>query len=160
MSDEAKVSRVLAWYARYVDARDGTTQKSLFTDDVVLEIFCNVNGERKLTYGPTTGSNVIEHATNHVLPKHPPGGWSHHFTMDHIVEIDGDTAKLNAQFFTTKAFAILEPEGGWPEGTYGSQGRLTIEGTGYYECDLKKVDGEWKISHHRVINDLPWIFPK
>src|SRR6202051_1560338 len=33
-----------------------------------------------------------------MMQPHPAHGWSHHTTHDHIIEVDGDNATIDAQF--------------------------------------------------------------
>jgi hypothetical protein len=36
-----------------------------------------------------------------MMKPHPSRGWSHHTTHDHIIDVNGDDATLDAQFVPT-----------------------------------------------------------
>jgi SnoaL-like domain len=92
------------------------------------------------------------------MKPHPPRGWSHHTTHDPIIEVNGDTGTLDAQFVVFNVVGAEKPEGGWPEGASGAQGTITPIETGYYRPILKKVDGRWMMAQHRIYLDLPMAF--
>lgn len=149
MVEEMIVSEVLARYVRAVDRRDGKAVASLFTEDSLTEMFENFNGEH-VKWGELKGSSQVEYAFGTLMLPHPKGGWSHHTTMDHIVKIEGDQAHLNAQFIMFLVRANEQPaDPSVPRG-----GTITPRESGYYDVDLKKINDEWKIVHHRVIIDF------
>jgi SnoaL-like domain len=78
---------------------------------------------------------------------------------DHIIEADGDRAHVNAQFVVFEVRAAARPADGWPEGAFGAQGTVRPIESGYYDTDLHRVDGEWKIIGHRVLMDMPYAIP-
>ena len=47
------------------------------------------------------------------------------------------------------------PADGRPESAFGAQGTVRPIESGYYDTDLRRVDGEWKIVHHRILMDMP-----
>jgi hypothetical protein len=71
----------------------------------------------------------------------------------------GDDATLDAQFVVFNVVGDERPAGGWPEGAFGAQGRITPIETGYYQPRLRRVDGAWKITNHRIVLDLPMALP-
>ncbi|MYV45226.1 hypothetical protein [Streptomyces sp. SID2888] len=73
--------------------------------------------------------------------------------------MDGDRAHINAQFIVFRVQADARPAGGWPEGTFGAQGTVAPIESGYYDTDLRHIDGVWKIVHHRVLLDMPLVLP-
>jgi ketosteroid isomerase-like protein len=139
MSDERKVQEVLARYVRATDRRDGKRQGALFTDDAVVRIQVKAGPDHYEPFGePLIGGAGVEYAVTNLMPAHPEGGSSHHTTMDHIVDVDGDRAHLNAQFIVYRVRAsTIEP----------------VE-SGYYDTDLRRLDGEWKIVKHTVLLDM------
>lgn len=52
------------------------------------------------------------------------------------------------------------PRGGWAEDTFGSQGTVQPIESGYYDTDLRLIDGEWKIVGHRILLDMPYVIPE
>ncbi|MFD8307878.1 nuclear transport factor 2 family protein [Streptomyces sp. NPDC059690] len=160
MSDERKIQEVLARYVRATDQRDGKTQGALFTDDAVVQSFSRTGpGSHAPVAPPMTGGAAVEYAVDHYMAPHPVGGASHHVTADHIIEVDGDRAHMNAQFIVFRVQAAARPEGGWAEGTFGSQGTVQPIESGYYDTDLRRIDGEWKIVGHRILLDMPYVIP-
>ncbi|HTF48357.1 MAG TPA: nuclear transport factor 2 family protein [Pseudonocardia sp.] len=96
-------------------------------------------------------------AANFMAP-HPPLGSSHHVTADHMIEVDGDTARLNAQYVAFEVRGGAPPAGGWPAGALGVQGTVRPIEVGYYDTELRLVHGAWKITRH-VLQDLPFALP-
>jgi ketosteroid isomerase-like protein len=160
MSDERKVQEVLARYVRATDRRDGKGQGSLFTDDATVQVFIKTGPDAYEPFGgPIIGGAGVEHAVANLMAPHPEGGSSHHATSDHVIEADGDRAHVNAQFVVFEVRAASRPAGGWPEGAFGAQGTVRPVESGYYDTDLRRVDGEWKIVRHRVLMDMPIAVP-
>ena len=60
-----------------------------------------------------------------------------HMTLNHLYDVDCDRATGRA----TTVVSIATPSG------------YKIMGQGAYHDDLRKVNGEWKIRHRRVVND-------
>ena len=60
-----------------------------------------------------------------------------HMTLNHLYDVDGDRATGRA----TTVVSIATLSG------------YKIMGQGAYHDDLRKVNGEWKIRHRRVVND-------
>lgn len=159
MSDEQQVRHVLARYVRATDARDGAAQGALFTDDAIVQIYTRAGDSYEPLGEPLIGGAGVHHAVDNFMAPHPERGTSHHVTADHLIEIDGDTAHVNAQVIAFEVRGDARPEGGWPAGALGAQGTVRPIESGYYDTDLRRVDGEWKIVHHRVLLDLPAAFP-
>jgi hypothetical protein len=160
MSDERKIQEVLAHYVRATDQRDGKTQGALFTDDATVQVSIKTGPDTYQPFGePLIGGAGVEYAVNNFMAPHPEGGSSHHVTADHIIEVDGDRAHLNAQFIVFSVQAFARPAAGWPEEARGAQGTVRPIESGYYDTDLRRVDGEWKIVAHRVLMDMPIAVP-
>jgi SnoaL-like domain len=160
MSDERKVSEVLARYVRTTDQRDGKAQGALFTDEAVVQIYTKTGRDSYEPLGlPLIGGAGVEYAVTNFMSPHPEGGSSHHTTFDHIIDVDGDRARLNAQFIVYKVQAFARPPEGWPTAVSGAQGTVGPIESGYYDIDLRRVDGEWKIVKHSVLLDMPFAVP-
>ncbi|MFJ2477818.1 nuclear transport factor 2 family protein [Streptomyces sp. NPDC087659] len=161
MSDERKVQEVLARYVRATDRRDGKVQGALFTDDAVVQIYVKTGADDYEAFGePLIGGAGVEFAVENFMAPHPEGGSSHHTTFDHIIDVDGDRAHLNAQFVVYAVQASARPADGWPAGVFGAQGTVRPIESGYYDTDLRRVDGEWKIVKHSVLMDMPIAVPE
>ncbi|MEU2622434.1 nuclear transport factor 2 family protein [Streptomyces sp. NPDC007157] len=158
MDDERAVAQVLARYVRAVDHRDGTAMSALFVADAVAESYYNNGGTRE-KLAELTGAETIGKAVAGLMAPHPPRGWSHHTTHDHIIEVDGDEATLDAQFVVFNIQGHERPAEGWPAGASGAQGTITPIESGYYRPRLRRVDGVWRIFHHTILLDQPLVLP-
>jgi hypothetical protein len=160
MSDERKVQEVLARYVRATDRRDGKTQGGLFTDEAVVQIYTKTGPDSYEPFGePLIGGAGVEYAVTNFMSAHLEGGSSHHTTLDHIIDVNGDHAHLNAQFIVYRVQASARPAEGWPAGVSGAQGTVRPIESGYYDTDLRRVDGQWKIVKHSVLMDMPIAVP-
>ncbi len=157
MSDEREVQEVLARYVRAADYRNGVAMGDLFLSDGRVDIFYN-NAGRPEQLGALVGPEAIAAAVTSMMKPHSPRGWSHHTTHDPIIEVNGDTATIDAQFVVFDVVGADKPANGWPKGAQGAQGTVTAIETGYYRPILKKVEGRWKMAHHRIYLDLPMAF--
>jgi len=157
MSDERKVQEILARYVRAADRRDGKSQGALFTDDAIVDVFVKTGPDAYQQIGePIGGGAGVAYAVDNFMAPHPEGGSSHHVTADHLIEVDGDRAHMNAHFVVFEVRALSRPADGWPEDAFGAQGTIRPIESGYYDTDLRRIDGEWKIVRHRVLHDMPY----
>lgn len=157
MSDERAVQQVLARYVRATDRRDGQALAALFTESGTVQIF-HKGIEQPETVGELVGREAISNAVSNMMKPHPSGGWSHHTTHDTIIEVNGDTATLDAQFIVFSVLGAEKPEGGWPAGTFGAQGNIIPIESGYYRPSLVRVGGSWFIESLKIYIDLPMAF--
>ena len=162
MSDEREVQEILARYVRAADRRDGAAEGALFTDDAIVQIYTKTGPDTRCPVGePMIGGESVRYAVeNFMAPR--SRAWvprSHHITADHIIEVRGDEAHMNAQFIVFRILGDARPADGWPEGALGAQGTVQPIESGYYDTDLRRIDGEWKIVHHRIWLDLPMALP-
>ncbi|MBS1181238.1 MAG: nuclear transport factor 2 family protein [Proteobacteria bacterium] len=158
MSDYQHVSEVLAHYVRAADRRDGRAMSALFLPEA--EVVINyVNAGMTERIGVLNGPDAIGDAVATMMKPHPPMGWSHHTTQDHLIYIDGDTATIDAQFVVFNTLGTPRPAGGWPPGILGLQGTVTPIEAGYYRTELRRVDGQWLIRRHQIDHDLPMALP-
>jgi SnoaL-like domain len=158
MSEERAIQQVLAKYVRGVDARDGAAVAELFTEAGRVEISYNHSGKLE-PLGELVGQEAIANAVSQMMRPHPARGWSHHATQDHIIEVNGDEATIDAQFVVFEARGKERPATGWPQGTFGAQGAITPIEAGYYRPILRRLDGVWKIDTLRIVHSLPMAFP-
>ncbi|MGG3574044.1 nuclear transport factor 2 family protein [Bacillus gobiensis] len=148
MTEETAVNNLLSRYVRATDARDGESLALLFTEDALIETYDNYNNQR-VKVGEMTGAAELVQLFKTLMPDHPEGGWSHHATMDRIVEIKENEATINAQFvmFSVQANNELVDKD-TPRG-----GSITPRESGYYQTKLKKFNDTWKIVHHKILLD-------
>jgi ketosteroid isomerase-like protein len=158
VSDERDVQQVLSRYVRAADHRDGHAMAALFEADAAVEIFYNRAGVPDKIAG-LQGAAAIGGAIAGLMKPHPPRGWSHHTTHDHMIEVDGDTATVDAQFVVFNTVGAERPTDGWPEGVSGAQGTITPIESGYYRSTMRRAQGRWKIAYHQVILDQPLALP-
>ena len=158
MSEERAVQQVLARYVRGTDARDGAAVAAVFTEDGRVEVSYNNSGKSE-PLGVLVGRDAIAAAVSQMMIPHPARGWSHHTTHDHIVDVNGDDATLDAQFVVFEVQGKKRPVAGWPEGVSGAQGTVQPIEAGYYRPILRRVDGAWKINTLRIVHTLPLAFP-
>jgi hypothetical protein len=157
MSEERAVQQVLPKYVRGADARDGAAVAALFTEAGRVEISYNNSGKLE-SLGELVGQEAIAAAVSQMMRPHPARGWSHHTTQDHIIEVDGDNATIDAQFVVYEVRGKERPVTGWPEGTFGAQGTVTPIESGYYRPILRLADGICKIDTLRIVMNLPLAF--
>jgi hypothetical protein len=158
MSEERAVQQVLAKYVRGVDTRDGAAVAALFTDTGRVEISYNNSGKSE-PLGELVGRDAIAAAMSQMMIPHPARGLSHHTTHDHIIDVNGDDATLDAQFVVFEVRGKERPATGCPEGAFGAQGTVQPIEAGYYQPILRRVDGAWKIDRLRIVHTLPMAFP-
>jgi hypothetical protein len=162
MSTENDIKEVVSRYTRAADQREGETMAKLFEADAVVEIHYHgsdgLDGGELL--GTLSGGAQIAAAMTTAMAPHPPLGWSHHTTYDHLVSVDSDSdeASIETQFITFDVVGTKKPKGGWPAGTFGAQGTITPIESGYYRFTFRRTDGIWRISHLDVIHDIPYVF--
>src|SRR5262249_34775906 len=115
MSDERKVEEVMAHYVRETDRRDGKALGALFTADAEVHTSTkDLSGEYHTVGEPLIGAAGVTYGIDHIMHPNPPGGSSHHTTSNHLVEIDGDRAHLNAQFIVFETRTADKPSGDSP----------------------------------------------
>src|ERR1700681_2908855 len=157
MSEERAVQQVLARYVRGTDARDGAAVAAVFTEDGRVEISYNNSGKSE-PLGELVGRETIAAAVSQMMKPHPARGWSHHTTHDHIIDVKGEDATLDAQFVVFEVLGKERPAAGWPEGASGAQGTIQPIEAGYYRPILRRVDGVWRITTLRITHSLPMAF--
>jgi hypothetical protein len=158
MTEERAVQQVIAKYVRGTDARDGAAVAGLFAKDGRVEISYNNSG-RLEPLGELVGQEMIAAAVSQMMKPHPARGWSHHTTHDHIIEVNGDAATLDAQFVVFEVRGKERPAAGWPDGAFGAQGTVEPIEAGYYRPILRRIDSVWKIATMRITLNIPMAFP-
>ncbi|MGW3160796.1 nuclear transport factor 2 family protein [Streptomyces sp. NPDC001089] len=155
MHDRFDIQDVLSRYVRATDERDVTALAGLFAEDGVFRFFSRSGTGKYRPIGkPFTGPKEIREFVAS-WPPLPERVYLHHLTTDHMIEVDGDEAIMNAQFMVVPAVAAAEPEGGWPQGLRGVQGSATPTMIGIYDAHLSRIDGAWKLTRFDVLHSLP-----
>ena len=155
MDDYQQVREVLARYVRATDHRDGAAMAALFEPDATVVInFHNAGQPEQLA--SLSGAEAIGAAVAGMMKPHPPRGWSHHTTHDHIIEVTGDEATMDAQLVVFNSVSLERPATGWPAGTAGAQGTVTPIESGYYRTRLRRTAGRWLIQHHAIDAATPY----
>jgi 3-phenylpropionate/cinnamic acid dioxygenase small subunit len=147
MSDEYQVREVLAKSVRAADRRNSAEYVELFADDFMYEVVLRW-GEDKIEQivGPIADRSELQALVDHPGLAYAKGGWQHHYTHDHLVEVDGNLAKINAQYLVVNTQITGE-----------NSSTTEVGPSGYYDLRLKKFDGEWKITEYHVVSDVPWV---
>jgi ketosteroid isomerase-like protein len=158
MSTENEIRRIVSRYTRAADRRDGEALAQLFEADAEVEVRYHRGPDGDELLGTLSGGAQIAKAMSTAMAPHPPLGWSHHTTYDHLVDVDGDEASIETQFITFDVVGIAKPEGGWPAGTFGAQGSIKPIESGYYRFTFRRTDGVWRIRHLGVSHDIPYVF--
>jgi hypothetical protein len=158
MNTENEITQIVSLYTRAADQRDGEALAKIFEADAVSEIYYRGPDGMELL-GTLSGGAQIAGAMSTAMAPHPPLGWSHHTTYDHLVTLDGDDdASIETQFITFDVVGVRKPESGWPESTFGAQGTIRPIESGYYAFTLHRTDGTWRIRHQVVTHDIPYVF--
>lgn len=129
--DKAAIIEVLNLYAFALDAHQWDLFDQLFTDDVVVDL-----GPAAVAWTDRTAFKQGFRNFHDTLDNHQ------HTMMGHLVHVDGDTAS---------AFSY----GNWLLIRDAAEGGPAWMGTGWYDDELVRIDGGWKIKK-RVCRLLSW----
>ena len=107
MSAENEITEIVSRYTRAADRRDGAAMAALFETDAVSEIYLHgpAGVDDREPLGKLTGAEQIEAAVTNAMAPHPPLGWSHHTTYDHLLTVNGDEASIETPS-TTSPYAF------------------------------------------------------
>ena len=83
---------------------------------------------------------------------------AHGDEVDDLIKTEVGSGRLK-EYVVFEVRGDARPPSGWPSGVAGAQGSVRPIECGYYDTDLRLIDGEWKIVHHRVLSDLPFAIP-
>ncbi len=123
IEDKLAIMELLAVYNHAIDYGDADAWLNTFTEDGVLE------GVGKPIEGIKGLTAFVEDYVQNASPMH-------HWTNNHIIDIDGDTAEHRSYFIIMKL-----------------ENPAAILATGRYKDKLKKIDGKWKFSLRDAIFD-------
>ena len=154
MTDKHAIQDVLSQYVRATDERDGDAQAKLFADNGMIRFFGRSGPEEyQLAGEPFIGAERIRRHMEGFPPR-PERTYQHHITTDHLIRVNGAEATRNAQFLVFSSVAAPKPEDGW-QAPPGVKGDITPIMIGYYDSDLRKIDGVWKLTRLDVKHSLP-----
>lgn len=157
MTDEAMIMNVLGQYTRAHDRRDPDAMAALFVPDATIEIVDAVGGSDQ-PLAKLEGRGPIHDAVRQMMAPHDEGAWSQNVISAPIITIDGDEAVIDAQFMVFSIIAAAVPDGGWPAGTFGAQGRIVPIEAGQYRPTMRRTTDGWAISVMRIEHRLPMAF--
>lgn len=127
--DELEPLRILkARYFRHLDRKEWDEFRTLFTDDVHVDVTDDVGADHGIREGRDRFVDGVMRMLDGVVTVH-------HGHMPELHLTDADTA--------TGIWA-MEDRLDWPDG------RVTT-GAGHYEEEYRRVGGEWKISRMRLV---------
>ena len=158
MGDRDEILEVLARYARALEERDGTAVAALFAPGGEFTLLGRYGRDGYVNAGVhVVGRDNIRAMIE--TGSMPPGRGMHYLTSDHIVEISGDEASMNAQFVAVESNADLHSESRWSAAAGIVQGTLALTMIGRYDSRLRRIDGRWLFTTHRVKHSLPIARP-
>lgn len=125
VADRIALQDVMLRYTKGVDERDMDLYRACFLDDVEV-----VGMAGETIHGLDAWMAFVEKALSRYGP-------TQHMLGPQLAAIDGDTAATRTD---VQALHVLKE----PEGKI-----FTLWAT--YKTDMKRVDGEWKISRHELV---------
>ncbi len=123
MTDRESIQRLVAIYARALDARDYETIADCFAPDATAE-FVGFSG-------PMNGREAID---AHMKKALGPLAITQHMFTNFIVDIDGDSATL-----------YCDAMGQHVTGT--GEDAVTYLSGGKYNAEMRRCDGQWKFQN-------------
>ena len=148
LNDVYRIQQIMATYSRAIDRHDGMTVACLFASDGMIELDWNDGGTPRLV-AERLDRGTIYYAAGHLYAARQPGAWDQHLIADPLIEVDGDAAKVEYRLLVVRSQS--DPKKIARGGVVGS---AAIRWSGYYQNELRKIDGVWKIVLQRAILDL------
>lgn len=150
IEDYIAIEQLLMRYAVAFNTDDADAYVGTFAPDGELQLI-RQEGEEPFA-GPFKGRDALR---SQWFPDHPgPNtprpefrrfGAMRHVTTNPLIEVDGDTATVEAIFMEVVSNGANIPPGSNPP---------TIWAMGRYMDDLVKIDGQWYFSRRTVITDM------
>lgn len=126
--DREAVANVIKRYAKAIDTRDWALLKTVFTEDVEADF--RSFGGREVQKGRETWVGIVKGTISGLDA-------TQHFTGNHVAEVDGDRARLNAYII---AAHWLDDARGDSEYTVG----------GDYDIELRREGDGWRICKYTL----------
>ncbi|MDA1092570.1 MAG: nuclear transport factor 2 family protein [Acidobacteria bacterium] len=119
--DKMAIKELFGRYAHAIDTGDAEGWAAVFTEDGQYELFGNTTKGRPAIAAAIAGRSGSRPHSQHRM-------------VNHVISIDGDTAHSVCEFCV-----IAE-----------RQGRIDTITAGFYEDDLRRVDGQWLIARRQI----------
>jgi ketosteroid isomerase-like protein len=126
VADRIALMDVMCKYAKGVDERDLALYRSVFAEDVVVEGFGP---------SPVRGVDAWAAFVERALAQY---GATQHLLGPQLATVEGDRAHCRTD---VQALHHLKDKPGTT---------LTLWAT--YETEMRRIGGEWKIAHHRLVS--------
>lgn len=149
MEDYIAIEQLLVRYAIAFNTGDADAYVATFAPDGDLQLL-RKEGEAPFA-GPFQRDGMrAQWFADHAGPGSPRPefrefGGMRHVTTNTLIEVDGDTATVEAIFMEVISNGPNLPQGSNPPGFYAM---------GRYMDDLVKIDGQWYFQHRTVITDM------
>jgi hypothetical protein len=123
--DESDILRVASEIDQFVDAKEWSKLRSLFDDEVTIEL-------------PTIGSGTpepmrAEDFISAVAEVNFAEKVTYHGRLNHVISIDGDRAELRAHMYGWNQLRTLSPD--------------FFELWGQYQYKLRRTGSGWRVTH-------------
>lgn len=134
--DRAQIVNLSNHYMAAVDAGDIDTVMDTWADDGVLEwVFGVEHGKQAIHEAMSgfggAGASLPPDATERRRMRHQ--------IINHVITVDGDTAKSFAYWFAMSNST--------------THGQIQLNYMGHYEDELARINGEWKFKKRSVYNE-------
>lgn len=153
ISGRIPIVEVLGRYIQALEDRDADAIAALFPPDGQ---FLNYDRASAREFAPRgagiNGREMIRAAMR--AAARPAGHGFHYFTTDHIVEISGDDATVRANFLAAESTGKVHLAPGWTLAGGMLSGSIALTMTGRYESELRRFQGRWLLTVHRVKQNL------
>ena len=153
VTEREDVIQTLSSYASAIDRRDGEAAAAALVKGALVEVYVRAVPEpRKVT--EVMEHELVAYIIDKMLPMHLRGEFCRHLISNHIVEFNGEQARMDAQFVVVRA-TPEKPANALPMPA-GPLGSVHILQSGSLRTELTKSAGRWLIQRHEVLNDLDW----
>jgi ketosteroid isomerase-like protein len=124
---ERAIMRALHAYAHAMDYGDEAAWVDVFTEDAVFDVVEVVGGRR--VHREEGRADLAAYVAAYPKPPH----FRKHIVVDPMIDVDGDTAKVEAYWL------LLERN--------DDNGRPVLSSFGHYDDRWVKQGGRWRIAH-------------
>jgi len=134
IEDRFAINDLFVRYTTALDAGDVDTIVGCFTEDGALE---------SPVVGKYRGRDGIRAFSERFAAMHRRGVQLRHVISNLAMTVDGDRAHATCYLVTIMTI----------------DGKSQLTPPGHYDCELRKVDGDWLFQHRLVILDAPFTLP-
>jgi ketosteroid isomerase-like protein len=136
--DRAAIDDLLSRYLFALDWQDPEMYGDVFTEDGVLVWAGGTVNGRAAIVQEMRNAKAADERSNAATPDLRPFK-RRHFVSNFVVRIDGDTATARSLWFEFN--------------NDGADRKPYVGAYGHLEDELRRVDGQWLIAHHKVFNE-------